>query len=113
MMNTYKKREKWIVVLKVYGTEYNIRWDRRGNWDHTKPPGDRGETDSGDERKTSSCCTSAWFRTPVRQTDAAELIAIDVFQAAQVSGQPVTWSSSSASSPKALSTQQPRFFGPV
>jgi hypothetical protein len=49
----------------------------------------------------------------VRQTDAAELIAIDVFQAAQVSGQPVTWSSSSASSPKALSTQQPRFFGPV
>jgi len=46
-----------------------------------KPPGERGETASGDERKRSSCCMSAWFSTPVRQADAAELIAIDVFTA--------------------------------
>jgi len=30
-----------------------------------KPPGERGETDSGNERKRPSCCISAWFSTPL------------------------------------------------
>jgi hypothetical protein len=25
-----------MFVLKVYGTQYNIRWDRRGRWGYTQ-----------------------------------------------------------------------------